>query len=154
MRPPGLMLAFTCVLGSWAVLASAATGSASFNVNITLNKPGATAASSSGVAAGIRSSGGWSPACVSETQSEQVSALVRVVCAAQEFVNITPLTGDLFPGSYGGASRYYFAPGFVQRAAIAPGGEGAPPLGAGNVTILRIYNAKAFDGPLQMLVSF
>lgn len=154
MRSCGLLLALSCVLASWSVSATGATGSALLNVNITLNKPGAVAAPASSAAAGARPTGGWSPVCVSETLSEQANALVRVVCGAEQFVAITPLPGKAFLATHGAALRYYLDAGLAGKAASAPGGESAVHIGAGTVTVLRIYNANGSDGPLEMLVSF
>lgn len=156
MRLHGLLLALSCPLGIWAVPALAGTDSGFLSVNITLNKPGAVAAPSSSAAAGIRqSAGGWTPTCISETLSEQSNALVRVVCGSEQFVNITPLPGKVFLGTHGGALRYYFGSGFAGRLADAGASAAHIPAGsAGNVTVLRIYNASGLDAPLQMLVSF
>lgn len=156
MRSRGLLLAFSCALGSWAVSATAGTGSALLNINITLNNPGAVAAPASSAAAGARPSGGWSPVCVSETLSEQVNALVRVVCGAEQFVAITPLPGKAFLATHGAALRYHLDAGLTGKVASALGGSAAQ-LGAGTaatVTVLRIYNTSGVDGPLEMLVSF
>ena len=148
------------VLGVSLLLAAATSfaGSAGgqFNVQITLNKPGAVAAPSSSAAASIRqSAGGWTPTCISETLSEQSNALVRVVCGSEQFVNIAPLPGKVFLGTHGGALRYYFGSGFAGRLADVGASAAHIPAGsAGNVTVLRIYNASGLDEPLQMLVSF
>ena len=156
MRLHGLLLALSCPLGIWAVPALAGTDSGFLSVNITLNKPGAVAAPSSSAAAGIRqSAGGWTPACVSETLSEQTNALVRVVCGTEQFVNITPQPGKVFLATLGGALRFYSGSGFAVRPTATLGGPAAAAhISPGTVTVLRIYNAKGSDGPLQMLVSF
>lgn len=90
--------------------------------------------------------------CISQTLSEQTSALVQVACQTGQFVSITPIPGRPFLGTHGGAFRYGFNGNNVSGGSMFNAGN--PYIGAGTITALRIYNADGSDGPLEMLVSF
>ncbi|MES2911659.1 MAG: hypothetical protein V4718_09740 [Pseudomonadota bacterium] len=136
----------------WAGMAIAGTGSAFFSVKIRLNDPGVNPDVIQPAPVTGGSTAAASDVCISKTLSEQTNSLVQIVCKTGQFVSITPLPGKPFLGTHGGAFRYSFSGNKLSGGSIY--GAGAPNIGAGTVTALRIYNANGSDGPLEMLVSF
>ena len=123
---------------------AAGTLGANFDVAITLSNPSAVP-----VPTGPTAVGNSSGICTSQSLSDQVGALVRVVCQTGQFVSISPRPGQRFLGTHGGAYNYYFGPtyGAIHRTAH---GEG----GSGTVTSFRVYRVDEADGVLDLLVSF
>jgi hypothetical protein len=125
--------------------AAAQSTSGSFRVNILLTQPGFVGPGVTGTGA---PAGNGSGICLSDSLSQQTGALVRVVCANGQFVNISPRPGQRFFGTHGGAYNYYFGPsyGAIHRTAHGEGG--------GTVTSFRVYSVDEADGVLDLLVSF
>ena len=125
--------------------AGAGTLGANFGVAISLSTPSAVPIPTGSTTAVGNPSG----ICTSQSLSDQVGAVVRVVCQTGQFVSISPRPGQRFLGTHGGAYNYYFGPsyGAIHRTAH---GEG----GSGTVTSFRVYRVDEAGGVLDLLVSF
>ena len=124
-----LCAVFTCVAGN---------DSASFNVKITLHRPGGSSSNAPGV-------------CTSQSLSMENGAHVRVVCESGQFVSISPIPGLDFVGTHGGAYSYYFG---STLSGINVAGYGEFAHGAGSIASYRIFGVTEVDGRLDLLVSF
>jgi hypothetical protein len=116
--------------------AHAGTANGVFNVNISLNAP---AQPSSGV-------------CVSSALSVQTNAIVKVVCATNQFVSIESMPGQPFVGTHGGAHRFVFGPGTVVPAFLWNEEDGR--IGTGTITALRVLHLNPLKDRIELLVSF
>jgi len=86
--------------------------------------------------------------CTSAALSAANRAEVQVACPTDQFVDIA-VSGNPFLGAQAAAFRYVLdASGFVPADLLLKKDLN------GTITSLRVYNASAEDGPLEMLVSF
>ena len=90
--------------------------------------------------------------CTSQTLSQATSAIVRVACAAGQFVSIEVNPAKPFLGVHGGAYRFNFVAG-LARPQDGYGGINAS-MDSGTVTALRILNASGGPDPIELLISF
>jgi hypothetical protein len=136
MRAFATCAVLAAAMASGGVLADTLHGR--FNVNISLRHD-ATGPGGSGI-------------CVSEALGASTNAIVRVACQNGQFVSISPLPGQPFAGTHGGAFRFSIGPGNWIEASLA--GTADAILGMGTVTAMRIYRADEGNEPLELLVSF
>jgi hypothetical protein len=87
--------------------------------------------------------------CTSATRNAASHAEVQVLCARDQFVAIQPAPGKPFLGTHGAAFRYMLDAGGVVPSDLLLKADLS-----GTVTSLRVYNASAEQGPLELLVSF
>lgn len=127
-----------CVIGLVAAFglpaAMALTGSAAFQVQVSLQRN--------------------SSICISETQSAATNATVRVYCGTGQFVSIEPTPGRPFLGVHGGAFRFSFGGGLTGQVPSTAGGTALELIGLGTVTALRVLDVRGQADQLEMLVSF
>jgi hypothetical protein len=121
--------------------ALAGSGAGQFTVNITLSTTANGGSGTAPPASGL---------CISQSESEQTGAIVRVVCQSGQFVSISPRPGARFIDTHGGAYAYYFGP-ISSSPIVTGGGESAG--GMGTVASLRVYAGEG-AGVLDMLVTF
>ena len=136
-------LARTTVLAAALAAAPAFAGSAAgqFTVNITLSTTANGGPGTAPPASGL---------CISQSESEQTGAIVRVVCQTGQFVSISPRPGARFIDTHGGAYAYYFGP---MSSAPMFTGAGDMAGAMGTVASLRVYAGEG-AGVLDMLVTF
>ena len=137
------------LLCTGAAVSQAGTSTGQLSVNITLTG----AAGGTGVNTAAQSAPG---VCISQSQSEQTSALVRVVCGTGQFVSITANPNARFLGTHGGAFRFVLSPGNLSSN-LQLAGQGLPNNfypGTGTVTAWRIANVDGSEGPLEVLLTF
>jgi hypothetical protein len=89
--------------------------------------------------------------CISQSQSEQTGAIVRVVCQTGQFVSIGPRPGGRFIDTHGGAYAYYLGP--LSSSPLSAGDASGLTNGLGTIASLRVYAGEG-TGVLDMLISF
>ena len=144
----GCSLALLLCVGT--AVSQAGTSTGQFAVNITLTGAGIGTA---GVHTSTQSAPG---VCISQTLSQQTSALVRVACSTGQFVSITANSASRFLGTHGGAFRFVSSQGSLSFNPQLAGSE-LPNYfypGTGTVTAWRIVNVDGSDGPFEVLLTF